>query len=197
MLHKERRLKGALVRGTDGDLGVLEGLYFDDQQWTIQHLVVRRESALNEGAVLVSPASIQADWNIAILHATLSQNEFRNSPAFTASAGNTIATAGGAGLVRLTDQIIGFHIKATDGEIGHVDDLLIDESNWRISYLVVDTSNWIGGKWVAIVPQVLRSIDWEAGTVEVSITRDAVKQSPPMDSMPVPSAETMPPFMLM
>jgi hypothetical protein len=74
---------------------------------------------------------------------------------------------------------------------------LIDESNWRISYLVVDTSNWIGGKWVAIMPQVLRTIDWEAGTVDVAITREAVKQSPPMDSMPLPSAETMPPFVLM
>jgi uncharacterized protein YrrD len=36
MLHRERRLKGTLVRGTDGsDLGVVERLYFDDQGWTI------------------------------------------------------------------------------------------------------------------------------------------------------------------
>jgi hypothetical protein len=197
MLHRERRLKGALVRGTDGDLGVLEGLYFDDQQWSIRHLVVQRESALNDGAVLVSPASIQADWNIAMLHASVSRNEVRDSPAFTASADQTIATAADAGQVRLTDQIIGFHIKATDGEIGHVDDLLIDEATWRISYLLVDTSNWIGGKWVAIAPHVLRSIDWHAGTVDVAITRDAVKESPTMDSLPLPSAETMPSFILM
>jgi hypothetical protein len=50
---------------------------------------------------------------------------------------------------------------------------------------------------VAIVPSVLRSIDWTGRTIEVAITRDAVKQSPPMEEMPVPSAETMPPFVLM
>jgi hypothetical protein len=106
-------------------------------------------------------------------------------------------TSGGRSAISSCVATRGFHLKATDGEIGHVDDLLIDEDSWRICYLVVDTSNWIGGKWVAIVPSVLRSIDWAGGTLEVAITRDAFKHSPPMDSMPVPSAETMPPFVLM
>ena len=39
-------------------------------------------------------------------------------------------------------------------------------------------------------------IDWAGGSLEVAITRDAVKNSPPMDSLAVPSAETMPPFVL-
>ena len=197
MLHRERRLKGALVRGTDGDLGVLERLYFDDEQWTIRHLVVGRDKSLNGGSVLISPTSIQPDWNVAMLVANLSVNEVRDSAAIAPDADLPAATEPNAAHVRRTDQIIGLHLHATDGEIGHVDDLLIDEDTWRIRYLVVDTSNWIGGKWVAIVPSVLRSIDWAAGTLEVAITRDAVKNSPSMDSLAVPSAETMPPFVLM
>ena len=40
----------------------------------------------------------------------------------------------------------GCHIEATDGTIGHVDNFLIDEFSWAVRYLVVDTSNWIGGR---------------------------------------------------
>jgi sporulation protein YlmC with PRC-barrel domain len=197
MLHREQRLKGTLVRGTDGsDLGVVERLYFDDQRWTIRHIVVRRDSSLNDGLVLISPSSIQRNWSIAMLVANMSRDEIRDLPEIGSDA-DLPAAGADAGHVRSTDHMIGFHLKATDGEIGHVDDLLIDEATWRICYLVVDTSNWIGGKWVAIVPSVLRAIDWTGRTIEVAITRDAVKHSPPMEEMPVPSAETMPPFVLM
>jgi hypothetical protein len=197
MLHRERRLKEALVRGTDGDLGILERLYFDEEQWTIRHLVLSRDKSLNGGLVRISPASIQPNWNVAMLLANLSGNEVRDRPEIAPDADPPAATEPSTAPVRSTDQIIGLHLQATDGEIGHVDDLLIDEDTWRIRYLVVDTSNWIGGKWVAIVPSVLRSIDWAGGTVTVAITRDAVRQSPSMDSLAVPSAETMPPFVLM
>jgi sporulation protein YlmC with PRC-barrel domain len=197
MLHRERRLKGTLVRGTDGsDLGVVERLYFDDQRWTIRHLAVRRDKSLNDGLVLIPPSSIQRNWSIAMLVTNISRNEIRDLPEIGSDA-DPPATGADLGHVRNTDQMIGFHLKATDGEIGHVDDLLIDEDSWRICSLVVDTSNWIGGKWVAIVPSVLRAIDWADRTIEVAITRDAVKHSPPMEAMPVPSAETMPPFVLM
>jgi hypothetical protein len=196
MLHRERRLKGTLVRGTDGDLGVVEGFHFDERRWTITHILVSRDESLNGGTILISPASIQPNWSIAMLVANLSQRDVRGIPATDADASLPVADAE-QGHVRSTDQLIGFHLQASDGEIGHVDDLLIDEANWRICSIVVDTSNWIGGKWVAIVPSVLRSVDWSGGTIAVAITREEVKNSPAMDSMPVPSAETMPPFVLM
>ena len=37
------------------------------------------------------------------------------------------------------------HLQASDGEIGHVDDLLIDDDTWQAPYLLIDTSNWPGG----------------------------------------------------
>jgi hypothetical protein len=192
MLHRASRLRGALVRGTDGDIGTVTRLYFDDRRWTISHLGVDSDQAPSHGSVLLSPSSIQPHWNVAELPATLSQNDIRRPDAGAeADVPETLDPN-----ERSTEDVTGFHIEATDGEIGHVDDFLIDEDSWRIRYLVVDTSNWIGGKWVAIAPGVLRNIDWEHGKLEVDITREGVKQSPLMESMPVPSAETMPPFIL-
>ena len=47
-------------------------------------------------------------------------------------------------------KLRGFHIHALDGEIGHIDDFLLDESTWGLRYFVVDTSNWVGGKRVLV-----------------------------------------------
>jgi hypothetical protein len=57
-------------------------------------------------------------------------------------------------------RIRGFHVRASDGAMGHVDDFIVDESSWEIRYLVVDTSNWMGGKWVAISPASVTRVEW-------------------------------------
>ena len=48
--------------------------------------------------------------------------------------------------LRSTDRVSGYGIQATDGEIGHVEDFLIDDKTWAIRYLIVDTKNWWPGK---------------------------------------------------
>ena len=55
------------------------------------------------------------------------------------------------------EKIRGFHILAADGEIGHVDEFLVDERDWSVRYLVVDTSNWIGGRSVLISSEAVES----------------------------------------
>ncbi len=44
--------------------------------------------------------------------------------------------------LRSTRDVTGHHIQAADGEIGHVEDFIIDVEAWAIRYLVVDTRNW-------------------------------------------------------
>ena len=196
MLHRGNRLKGAPEQGVDGELGTVERLFFDDEGWKVSHLVVHTAPSLNDRPVVVPPSAIQHPWTVATLPATMSRDDVLDQPQIQPDE-KPADTADDCAHVRSTDDLTGFHIEATDGEIGHMDDFLIDENSWRIRYLVVDTSNWIGGKWVALSPSVLTDIDWANGKVEVAITRDAVKNSPPIDSLPVPSAETMPPFVLM
>jgi hypothetical protein len=86
----------------------------------------------------------------------------------------------------------GFHIHATDGEIGHVDDFVIDDATWAIQYLVVDTSNFIGGKWVVVSPSVITSIEWGKLRVDVSLTREQIKQAATLENLNVPPAEKWP-----
>jgi sporulation protein YlmC with PRC-barrel domain len=89
-------------------------------------------------------------------------------------------------------RLRGCHIHAVDGEIGHVDDVLVDEKTLTLQYVVVDTSNWIGGKWVAISPHTIRSIDWGKLRIDVDLTREQIKKGPQLDSLDVPAAEGLP-----
>lgn len=87
--------------------------------------------------------------------------------------------------LRDASVVQGHHIQATDGEIGHVEDFLIDERTWTIRYMVVDTSNWLGGAQVLIPPTAVSSVSWSEAKVFVTMTRDAVKDGPRYDEAAV------------
>jgi hypothetical protein len=76
--------------------------------------------------------------------------------------------------LRSCREVTGYHIRARDGEIGHIDDFVIDPVTWGIQYLVIDTSNWIGGRSVLVSPTSVEGVSWPERTVEVSMSRDAV-----------------------
>ena len=80
--------------------------------------------------------------------------------------------------LRSCSAVTGYHIHATDGDIGHVQGLLLDEENWAIRYLVVDTSNWWVGRKVLISLQWIDDISWADSKVSVNLTRQAVQDAP-------------------
>jgi len=95
------------------------------------------------------------------------------------------------------DKIRGFHILAADGEIGHVDEFLVDERDWNVRYLVVDTSNWIGGRSVLISREVVDAIDSPNRKIRVRLTRDEIKRGPSVDSADIETIETLPAVWIM
>jgi len=80
--------------------------------------------------------------------------------------------------LRSTHDLSGYRIQAKDGEIGHVEDFVIDDETWAIRYLIVGTLNWWPGKWVLISPRWIERVSWGERKVFVNLSRDAIKQSP-------------------
>lgn len=78
-----------------------------------------------------------------------------------------------------------YHIHATDGLIGHVENFLLDDAAWTIRYLIVDTRNWWFGAHVLISPYAVQSIDWGDRQVRLNVSRDQVKASPPWNAADV------------
>ncbi len=80
--------------------------------------------------------------------------------------------------LRSTRDVTGHHIQATDGEIGHVEDFIIDTETWAIRYLIVSTRNWWPGKKILISPQWIDRVSWTESKVFVGLTRETIQKSP-------------------
>ncbi|CAN5162604.1 PRC-barrel domain-containing protein [soil metagenome] len=84
--------------------------------------------------------------------------------------------------LRSCKELIGYHIHASDGDIGHVEGLLVDEDTWSIRYMVVNTSNWWLGHKVLVAPPWVTGMDWAKQTVSVDLTRAAIQTAPAYDT---------------
>jgi hypothetical protein len=91
--------------------------------------------------------------------------------------------------LRSTYSVSGYRIQAADGEIGHVDDFIVDDELWAIRYLVVDTQNWWPGKKVLISPKWIERVSWNESTVFVNLTREDIKNSPEYNAEDLPARD--------
>lgn len=80
--------------------------------------------------------------------------------------------------LRSTGAVTGYHIQAADGEIGHVEDFVIDDETWTIRYLIVDTRNWWPGKKVLVSPRWIERVSWNESKVFINLPRETIKQLP-------------------
>lgn len=231
MLRNVKDLRGYAIRATDGVIGTVADLYFDDQDWAVRYLVVDTGGWLSGRTVLISPIAIgPPDWTTQVIQVFLTKAQVERGPdidtrkpvsrqheaEYFGYYGYTYYW-GGAGVwgmgaypgslttegrieeelkahgtpaprtpddshLRRSNAVIGHHVEATDGGIGHVKDLLVDDRTWAIRYMVVDTSNWWGGQHVLVAPQCIKDVSWPEATVSVDLTRQTVKDAPPYDS---------------
>jgi uncharacterized protein YrrD len=190
MLHLAQKVTGATIRGTDGDIGTLEDFYFEESGWNIKYLLVDTGTWFGGKHVFVPPSAVLSGWGRNGVHVNLTKNEVWNGPAIQTESRN------GNGHLDSVNETTGFHIHARNGEIGHVDDFLIGEESWRIRYLLVDTSNWIGGKSVIVSSDTLERVDKEDSRLYVAADRDTIKNAPSLESIDaaLTLTETGPPF---
>ena len=219
MLHKTKTLEGYKLDSLDGEIGHVQGFYFDDRHWTIRYLVADTGNWLQGRQVLISPyalvAAIEDEKHIAV---DLTKKQIENSPSLNSDkpVSRQFEEAyyehygwptywGGTAMwgyspyiirdreqwsksslmekawdphLRSTHDVSGYFIQAADGEIGHVEDFVIDDETWAIRYLVVATRNWWPGKKVLISPQWIERVSWTESKVFIKLTREAIKQSP-------------------
>lgn len=80
--------------------------------------------------------------------------------------------------LRSAAAVLGHHLHATDGDIGHVVDLRIDDHSWSVITLVVEAGHWWSGHRVDISPRDIADIDWVEARVAVTMSRQDVKDAP-------------------
>jgi sporulation protein YlmC with PRC-barrel domain len=240
MLWRCSELDGYEIAATDGTIGQVDDLLFEEARWTVRWLVADTGSWLSGRRVLLPPSALgHPDHRARRFPVNLTRRQVEESPPLTSDlpVSRQFETAlyqyygwspywdgdltpplsylaGGVGggylfppglhaperapaeaagdkpgmgepagdpMLRSVGDTTGHAISARDGDIGHVEDFLVDEEGWRIRYLVVDTRNWLPGRKVLVSPHWIRDIDWPEKRVHVDLTREAVKESPAYD----------------
>jgi hypothetical protein len=239
MLRRVRDLQSFTIGATDGDIGKVDDIYFEDTSWTVRHLVIDAGGWLVGRQVLISPRAIQkVDPLGQRLVTNLTKQQVENSPgldtarpvsrqyetslydyygypyywagpyrwgmsAYPYSApypsaapyppGTSAADRpavveelaareeGADSGLRSARAVSGYGIQARDGTLGHVEDYLVDDGVWAIRYLIVDPRNWWPGAHVLVSTEWITAIHWNDSTVEVNVTKEAVRNAPPYD----------------
>jgi hypothetical protein len=83
--------------------------------------------------------------------------------------------------LRSAKAIIGYHIQTADEVIGHVTDFMMDDKEWTIQQVIVDTRHWLSGKRVMISPNHINQISWDESKLYVDLTNEALLESPVFD----------------
>ena len=83
--------------------------------------------------------------------------------------------------LRSASEVNGYNIAAEDGEIGHVDDFIIDDHDWSIRFIVIKTGGWLSGRKTIIAPRLIERISWEESKIFVNLTRDQIAGGPDYD----------------
>jgi len=87
----------------------------------------------------------------------------------------------GADHLHSVSEFKGYAVHALDGDIGHVENLLADDANWEIRYLVIATRNWWPGRIVQLSPYAVKDVDWFGEQVNMNVTREQVRSAPAWD----------------
>lgn len=94
--------------------------------------------------------------------------------------------------LRNSRDLTGCHLHGNDGEIGEVEDFLIDDKTWLIRYLVVNTRYWWLGKNILITPEWLDHLRWSDDDLFVDLSREEI-QLPPKHTRRTPDVDRMKP----
>jgi uncharacterized protein YrrD len=197
------------IRATDGDVGRVAQFYFDDRRWLIRYLIIDISNWSEGPNVLLPPTAVKTlNWREKILNVDLTKDQVRNCPdihehppvslqhereafsylgwpferAFEVAWEPEFQPEAGDPYLRSSKAVIGYHLNATDGAIGHLQDFVIDDQRWRVEQLVVDTRNWWHGKNVLIPTDKVGRINWVDGMIDLYLTRKQIKESPEFDA---------------
>jgi hypothetical protein len=231
VLHAAKKLRGSTIAATNGDIGTIDDLFFDDSSWTVRYLVVDTRGWLSGRRVLISaPSAVAPEWRR--LSVALTREQVAQSPQVDAtipvSRQQEAELAGHYGhpcswpgpscwgpipqpptasplppgpveeeiharrqeaaipRLRSVRAVTGCYVEAMDGDLGHIEDFLVDGRAWAIRYVIVDTRNWWPGKKVLVAPDWIRMVNWPESRVFVDLTRDRIRQAPAYDpSLPL------------
>lgn len=85
-------------------------------------------------------------------------------------------------MLRSINELKGFDVVATSGEIGDVKQFYFDDERWVVRHIVVNTGDWVMEHNVLISPFAVTRIDYDNRNLYVALTKEQVASSPDIDT---------------
>ncbi len=221
------KIFGVSVQATDGNLGKIVDLYFDDDLWVVRYLVVELGNWLSGKQVLLSPYSVKAISYDSVI-CNLTREQIRSSPDIDTTKpvtrryeeeihryfawpyywdydttrhpetsrenlapidqdspaseeerrGDIPSGTESSQHLQSVKEAQGYHLQTSDGEVGHIQDFLLQADQWKIRYLVIDTRNWIPGKKVILPVSAVTLFNWEGAQIETGQSSQKIRSAP-------------------
>ena len=235
MLRHESQINGYAIRASDGLIGTISDVLFEDATWLVRWLVIDTGTWLFGRKVLLPPSALGSVNHIGYQFVVkLTRQQVKDCPDVDADlpvsrqheadiydyygwapywgAGSYMGMVGLGGYaggpmttppslaalereksiddarlaecdptLRSVKEVTGYRVHASDGEVGHVTDFLIEDDDWSVHYLVVDTGMWWQGNKVLVSPLAVHSIRWTDRLVNLGADRKTVKGSAEYD----------------
>lgn len=80
--------------------------------------------------------------------------------------------------LRSSTEVRGYAIRSRDRTIGHVEDFIVDDQDWEIRYVIVDTRDWLPGKKVPLSAAWVSGISWAGAEIEVDLMAEEIRSAP-------------------
>jgi len=90
----------------------------------------------------------------------------------------TNAPAGGRSHLRSAKEVRGYRVVAIDGQVGHIDNFLMEVESWAIRYLVVNTGKWLNRHEVLFTPKLVDKVIWAEAQVDVNASKELIEGAP-------------------
>lgn len=204
MLHEAKDLLEYSVHADGDAVGGVHDLYFDEQRWFVCYLLVRLGGTLPARRVLLPPGLVEdvdGGSGSMYLYAGSYTAHTENPPGAEAIRpavarqeaehddlhGTALHRAGRPALiprpadelhVRSAREVEGYRVRSLDGEIGLVEDLIVDDEGWAVRYVVIDARNWLPGRKVLLSSRWVSGVSQAEAEVRVNVDSIEVKEAP-------------------
>jgi len=134
--------------------------------WIVRYVLVEASARGEERRVLVSPFRLRkTEWTSRrwVVDGTRDQVE---------------TEIAGAPALQSLQQLIGFGLDDAEGNVGHIEDLIVDDDSWHCRYLVVNGEIRLGGRRTLVPTEWLGSVHLEEHRVEAPVSRERIENEP-------------------
>jgi hypothetical protein len=170
------QLIGVPLCANDGEAGTVRTFLLDPATWDATAVVVQTGAWPGRGIVAVDAAHLGRfdwAWSAGALRVDLTRAEVDVAPGFEEGRTESRVRA---------DDVAACSVACTDGDIGRVKDLLIDDVAWAVRFVQVETR----GRVVLVPSTWIERLDRNGWVLRLSVVGDQVFASPVWDGRSSP-----------